>query len=71
MGHYIAPMVTWCFPTQALPKEAEDFPRGGRYAKHMPLLTVSAAKVLLVVETLTKSAAMKLKAAGKLISSHI
>ena len=25
-------------PTQALPKEAEDFPRGGRYFNHVPLL---------------------------------
>ena len=27
------------FPIQLLPREAEDFPRGGRYFNHMSLLT--------------------------------
>ena len=26
-------------PTQPLPKKAEDFPRGGKHPKHVPLLT--------------------------------
>ena len=25
------------FPTQPLPKEAEDFPRGGKYPKDVPM----------------------------------
>ena len=29
-------------PTQPLPREAEDFPRGGSHPKHMPLLTYLA-----------------------------
>ena len=39
MGHYATPLVTSYFPTQPLPREAEDFPRGGNHSKHMPLLT--------------------------------
>ena len=29
-------------PTQLLPREAEDFPRGGNHSKHVPLLTYLA-----------------------------
>ena len=29
-------------PTQHLPREAEDFPRGGKHSKHVPLLTYLA-----------------------------
>ena len=29
-------------PTQPLPREAEDFPRGDNHSKHMPLLTYLA-----------------------------
>ena len=29
-------------PTQPLPREAEDFPRGGKHSKHVPLLTYLA-----------------------------
>ena len=41
-GHYATPLVTRYFPTQPLPREAEDFPRGGNHSKHMPLLTYLA-----------------------------
>ena len=51
------------FPTQPLPRQVEDFPRGGSHSKHMPLLTCFAwlqpicynpkfEKVLLVVKSL-------------------
>ena len=29
-------------PTQPLPREAEDFPRGGNHSEHVPLLTYLA-----------------------------
>ena len=34
-GRHATPVITRCFP----PKEAEDFPRGEKYFKHMPPLT--------------------------------
>ena len=29
-------------PTQSLPREAEDFPRGSNHSQHVPLLTYLA-----------------------------
>ena len=36
-GRHATSVVTRCFPP--LPKEAEDFPRGEKYFRHMPPLT--------------------------------
>ena len=33
------PLVTRCFPTQPLHREAEDFPRGDKHFKHVSPLT--------------------------------
>ena len=30
------------FPTQPIPRKAEDFPRGGKYSKDVPLPTLLA-----------------------------
>ena len=38
-GYYTASLVTRCFPTQPLPREVEDFPRGDRYFKNVTPLT--------------------------------
>ena len=36
--NHVMPLVT----NQPLPREAEDFPRGGNHSKHVPLLTYLA-----------------------------
>ena len=38
-GHHAMPVVTKFFLPNPLPREAEDFPRGGNLSRHMPLLT--------------------------------
>ena len=38
-GLHATPLVIECFPPQPLPKDVEDFPKGGNYFKHVPLFT--------------------------------
>ena len=41
-GRHATPLVTKCFSPNPLPREAEDFPRGGNHSKHVPLPTYLA-----------------------------
>ena len=40
---HATPLVTKCFSPNLLPREAEDFPKGGNHSKHVPLPTYLAS----------------------------